>query len=193
MLFGLALLYFFMLNAKQVLIENDLQARVQQQLTAEGINSTTVVLERRGRDVLLSGSVSTEQERNRVIQLVEEVVGVRVVDNGIKLPSQEIPTLVLASNQQKIVLSGVFPSQEQIDDFVDVAKSVYGVKNVDNQLVIGENIASPVWLSDSKLLLPILHSVDKVTVTLSKDRPFLSGMVYSEAEKMAMKSAKKAE
>jgi len=186
MLLGLVLLYFFMLSAKQVLIEHDLQARVQQQLQAAGITGAKVVLERRGRDVLLSGSVATEQERNYLIQLAEKVVGVRVVDDGIHVPLQEKPTLVLTSNQQKIVLSGVFPSQEQINDLVHEARSVYGANNVDNQLTVGDNIASPRWLSDSALLLPVLYTVDKATLTLEKGLPFLSATVYSEAEKMAL-------
>jgi hypothetical protein len=52
------------------------------------------------------------------------VVGVRIVDDGIKVPLQKQPTLVLASKQQKIVLSGVFPSQEQIDDVVNEVRKI---------------------------------------------------------------------
>jgi len=188
MLLGLALLYFFMLTAKQTLVENNLQTRVQQQLNAEGIKGAIVTLKQRGRDVLLSGSVATEQERKRVITLVNRIEGVRVVSNAIIVPTQASPTLVLTAEQGTLLLSGVFPSQVQIDDFVQQAQLLYGENNVDNQLTVGDNIASPTWLSDSKLLFPVLKTVDKVTVTLAKGVPVLSGSVYSEAEKTALRN-----
>ncbi len=186
MLLGLALLYFFMLTAKQALIENNLQVRVQQQLSAEGIKGAVVTLEQRGRDVLLSGSVATERERKQVVKLVNRIEGVRVVNNTLIIQTPAAPTLVLTSEQGTLLLSGVFPSQEQINEFVESAESVYGENNVNNQLIIGDNIASPTWLSDSKLLFPLLKTTDKATVTLAKGVPVLSGSVHSEAEKMAL-------
>ncbi len=186
MLLGLTLLYFFMLTAKQAFIENNLQARVQQQLSEEGIKGAVVTLEQRGRDVLLSGSVATEQERKQVVKLVNRIEGVRVVNNAIIVPKQAPPTLVLTAEQGTLLLTGVFPSQEQINDFVESAESFYGSSNVNNQLTVGNNIASPTWLSDSKLLFPILKATDKATVTLAKGVPVLSGAVYSAAEKMAL-------
>ena len=186
MLLGLALLYFFMLTAKQSSIENNLQARVQQQLSEEGIKGAVVTLEQRGRDVLLSGSVATEQERKQVVKLVNRMEGVRVVNNAIIVPKQAPPTLVLTAEQGTLLLTGVFPSQEQINDFVESAQSFYGANNVDNQLTVADNIASPTWLSDSKLLFPVLKSTDKVTLTLAKGVSVLSGSVYSAAEKMAL-------
>jgi OOP family OmpA-OmpF porin len=186
MLLGLALLYVFMLTAKQAFIENNLQARVQQQLKAEGIKGAVVTLEQRGRDVLLSGSVATEQERKQVVKLVNRIEGVRVVNNTITVPTQAPPTLVLTTEKGTLLLVGVFPSQEQISEFVESAHAVYGENNVNNQLTVGHNIASPTWLSDSKLLFPILKTTDEVTVTLAKGVPVLSGSVYSAAEKMAL-------
>lgn len=183
MLFGLGMLYFFMLQAKQLMIENDLQTRIQRQLVSEGITGVTISLQQRGRDVLLSGTVATQQERDRVIALAERVTGVRVVDHGLQLPPPTKPTLVLSSEQNKMVLSGILPSQQHINELIQAAVVVYGTENVDNQLIFAENISSPTWINDSKLLFKVLHSVDRATLTLATGVPLLSGLVYSDAEK----------
>lgn len=188
MLLGLVLLYFLMLSAKQSLIENDLQSRVDQQLSMAGIKKSTFLLEQRGRDVFLSGTVTTEQERHQLITLVKKVKGVRVIVDTLSVPLQQVPRLVMTSKQTKLVLVGIFPSQKQVDELVRNATLVYGEANVDNQLTIGDNVASPTWLNDSKLLLPVFKTIDNVTVTLTKDMPSLSGIVHSEAEKTALHS-----
>ena len=99
MLIGLALLYFLMLSSKWKPIEQDIQTRTSTKLSSIGTEQISVETNKRGRDVLLNGTVSTEAEKNKVIQTAKAVEGVRIVEDNLKIValSSSSPDLSLIS------------------------------------------------------------------------------------------------
>ncbi|MCK5901898.1 MAG: OmpA family protein [Cocleimonas sp.] len=89
-LLGLPFLYFLMLSAKWDPIEKDIQAKTNKALSATGIEWADVNLEKRGRDVLLSGVALTDAARDQAVKAARAVDGVRIVDNTIEVNSDAV-------------------------------------------------------------------------------------------------------
>jgi len=151
---ALCLLYLAMMvwpGGKWASIEQDVSGITQQVLADEGFGDITLSTENRGRDVLLSGVVQSEEERNRLISLAESSVdqGDRVAPRVVKwVGTIEEPEPVVLSNGElrlgvdanSVILSGVLASQQEVDDVFATAKNTYYDRTINNQLTVGENI-----------------------------------------------------
>ena len=183
-LIGLALLYYFMLSAKWDPIEKDIQTRTVEKLISNGSEQVTVEIKKRGRDVLLNGTASTEAEREQAIKTAQAVRGVRIVEDNIKVIPLLPPEFLLSSNvEHKVTLSGTMPSQASIDTLLNATVATYGIDNVENKLSIGKHIASPSWISDLKPLVSDLKSIKNAGLALSADSQKISGVVRTEEQK----------
>ena len=67
-LVGLPLLFFFMISDRQGLVESDLDDRVRKELISKEVNWAEVNLDKRGRDVMLSGAAPDEAARDLAIK-----------------------------------------------------------------------------------------------------------------------------
>ncbi len=125
------------------------------------ININTTVLEGR---VLLTGLVDNQEERIEAVRLVWEVNGIREVINEIEIGNREsikdyandlwintqakgmaAKTIGLRSVgynfetiKGKIYIAGITSRPEQLEELVDVLKTIKGVKEIINYVIIKE-------------------------------------------------------
>lgn len=170
-LVGLPLLFLLMTYFRQGVIESDLTNRVSEALSAENIDWAEVDVQHRGRDVLLRGVPPDDASREQALQIAQGVYGVNIVDldenmpvlNGAEAEAAIImPTFNAQMSDGKLVLQGSLPSQQQVDEIATAAEQRFGVDNVSNQLVVGEGVATPEWLSSADDLLGIIPDNDTV-------------------------------
>lgn len=134
-------------------IEGDVASRVESALTQSGAEGIEVITHDRGRDVLLKGSVSSEDEKNGLIDLARNVTDEsgNIVANDVEWagtvnePKPEPivltdPKLAADITDGKITLNGVLSNRSQVDAVVASAYAKFGADNVTNNLTVGENI-----------------------------------------------------
>ncbi|OQX09424.1 MAG: hypothetical protein BWK73_22910 [Thiothrix lacustris] len=96
-LLGLTLLFFLMTWTRQEAVETDLTTRSTAALKAAGMDWATVNLDKRGRDVQLTGMATSVQERDAALKIVDGVYGVRDVQSRLQTsPTLQEQTAVLA-------------------------------------------------------------------------------------------------
>lgn len=151
---ALCLLYVFMMiwpGGKWKLIEQDVVELTQKRLVDAGLSELEIHTENRGRDVLISGVVVSEEEKNKAIALAESVadqggrVAPRTVEwKGTIQPPKPVPLkdgeLRIGVDANNVLLSGVLSSQQEIDNTVSIAKNTYYDRTINNQLTLAENI-----------------------------------------------------
>jgi hypothetical protein len=139
-LLGLSLLYFLMFSAKRGVIEEDLHTRTTQQLGVENASWSTVDMNYRGRDVLLTGTASTDAARDNAIKTALSVKGVRVVDSNIEIvPLKQRALRANYSHKDgKLVVEGVLSSQDKVDEIINLLVGRIGSDKVINKLTIND-------------------------------------------------------
>ena len=175
-------------------IENDVHIAVTNDLQAQNFNQLTVHTQDRGRDVLLKGSVSSEEEMLAALKLAQASsdtgnrIAPRVVEwaASIKEPEQVITLtngrLKVDINTSDIVLTGILTNQEQMDLIVDSAKEFYAPRKIINKLSIGEHIkpfAKPSTLFSG-------FTIKQGAIEISNNLAILLGTVDSQQQKHAI-------
>ena len=86
LLLAFALLCYWCINKHAAMIEQDVLTNVQQTLSDEGIDTVYPTID--GRDVLLTGQLDTDQQRQDTINAVLNSTGVRAVVHTLALTPQ---------------------------------------------------------------------------------------------------------
>lgn len=142
-----------------VRIRNTIQARLANENPSTFVNVSTTSIEGR---VLLTGRVANPQTRLDATRVAWTVEGVRKVDNDIEVTDQagwldrpkdiwirtQVATSLLADKYIKdvnytvdtvngvVYLTGVGQDQAEVDRAIQIAKTVDGVKRVENYVVL---------------------------------------------------------
>ncbi|MCK5897152.1 MAG: BON domain-containing protein, partial [Cocleimonas sp.] len=166
-LVGLPLLYALMLNSKWGVIEDDISTSTTQKLKDAGAHWVNVDVEGRARDVLLTGTATTDAERDSAIQTALGVDGVRKVDSDITVVSlkERALTANYMHKDGKLVIEGELESQKKVDEMLKLLADKVGLDNIDNKLTVSDKF-----------------SPEGGTITLS-------GMVLSDDKRSGLSSA----
>ncbi len=142
-LIGLPFLYYSMLSTKWDTIEKDIQSRTTQELSASGADWSHVEIERRGRDVLLTGTTATDTQRDNAIKIAKDVKGVRIVDSNIDIVALKELALLAGYHHKdgKLVLEGVLSSQDKVDEVLKGLAESIGLDNIVNKLTVSDKYA----------------------------------------------------
>ncbi len=141
-LLGLPFLYFLMLSAKWGPIEKDIQSRTQKALLSNNVDWSNVEIEKRGRDVLLTGTASSDAARDQAIKTALGVNGVRIVDNNITVKSLALPSLQARYENGKYTIEGTLASQKEVDALISALTDQVGAENIVNKLTVADGYAN---------------------------------------------------
>lgn len=183
----LGLAQMFMPGGMWRYIENDVKITVEQTLRSHGMGWAKVDTHNRGRDVLLSGSAPSEQEKAKAIQLASEHAvypgGYDVArkvdwDGDIMVPLVE-GNLYVAAVDGKVTIAGVVANAEERQVLLDTAVRRYGLDNVTDQLTVAENIKP---LANLDQLIDGFD-LDNGVLKLKSGQATISGEVIGEERK----------
>jgi len=134
-------------------IQQDIWTRTSSDLMAAGFDDSVVSVS--GRDVTLTGTVPSEEVRDRIGDLAASVWGVRTVDNQLQvLAAQPVAAAAAMPDQLELIklgrvltMRGSVPSEEARIELVDRAVALWGEGNVVDELTVDSGIGPwPDWL-----------------------------------------------
>ncbi len=184
-LFGLLALYSLLLVSRCSPIEQDLHARTSEALNEKGLAWASPTLEKRGRDVMLTGEAPSEEARELAINTAANVYGVRVVDHDITLKQYSTPVFGLNSKDGKTTLSGSFPEQGLIDQTLRTASDNFGADNVVNEMTVSKDVSSPSWLPAALGVLPAMVAMKGADLLINNDNATIEGSFETDDEKQS--------
>ena len=173
-------------------IENDIQQRTDEGLSAAGMSWAKSDLDGRGRDVMLTGEAPSETSKANAITLVENIDGVRKVSHDISIKHYVSSTFSLKQTDDKVFLSGILPDQTSIDSTVAKAREIYGDDNVVNELTVSDSASNPAWLAGAVSVMAAMKVAEDFSMNASDDVLTISGVVESEDAKTLLLTQAKA-
>ena len=166
-------------------IPKDIAKRAGQALTRSGFDPRFLQAVN-GRVAILSGEIKEVADRERLVETVRSVRGVRRVDDRLAVIESEPARLSLAISGDRATLSGVMPDRRSVEKVVAAARTVYGQEKVKNQLIISAHIIQPEWIAEFQALLPALQTMTAADIAISDEGLTLSGVVASDTERTAI-------
>lgn len=137
-LFMIPLLFF-----KWGAIENDVANNTELALSSKNIDWANVETVNRGRHVLITGTPPNTESIDVVREIAYGAEGVDEVSiSADVIPPATAAELSLNLADDKVVLTGILASQEEIDRAVAHAAVHFGESNVENRLEVGNNRAT---------------------------------------------------
>jgi OOP family OmpA-OmpF porin len=151
---GLLLLLAGTMYFRRVPIEQDLTAQVKAALNRPEFSNVSVLFD--GRKGILSGSVASQDLKEKAGELAQKYWGVRTIDNQIEIPvevSAQAPAdefAVLKGYQlgDKFLLTGNVPDDLTRTRLIQQAEEVFGSGNVADQLSVRSGIKMPAGFDD---------------------------------------------
>ena len=147
-----------------------------------------------GRDATLKGHVSTETERRRVVQIVRDVRGVRVVKDLLVVDQPAVvlpppaPTTRFRLDQPPggaITLSGTVHSESARDQLVRAVEAAFPGTRVIDSLEVDPAIEKPAWFTSVLALIPTVGLVEHPRLEIDAGNTVirLAGSVYGEPQR----------
>ncbi len=162
------------------LIQTELLADVRSALADEDF--ATVATSVHWRDITLSGSVDSEEDRARAHELAQSVWGVHDVVSDLEVRVLPKPSFELDFERGQVVLSGVVNREAAVRNIEAGATSIYGEDGFRNQLTTNDVQASS-WLAN---LVEVLRAhadaeggLETTGFRIASDRMTLFGQVPS--------------
>ena len=176
-LFMIPLLFF-----KWEAIENDVASNTVQALSSNNIEWADVETMNRGRHVLITGTPPNTESIDVARQVAENTEGVdEVTVSADVVPPATPAELTLEVVNDKVILTGVLASQEEINRTLANAITQFGANNVENRLEIGNNVANLQPLSSLYRLINDNASKDKgFTANVTGNQIILNGEVATD-------------
>jgi outer membrane protein OmpA-like peptidoglycan-associated protein len=188
-LLGLSIITALMWVTQRIPIENDIQTRTAAALASQGHDWAEVDLERRGRDVALKGKAPSDEARLNAIDIVENVYGVREVNDLTTELVLSSASFGLRHKSDKIHLSGAMPTQALIDSSVAAVSNAYGAANVVNGMIVDVGVRSPSWLDGFNAMMPSIATLRGSKVDASDDGTSFVGLVETDGDKARLLNA----
>ena len=179
-LFGFTLFHGSLLLLKTSAIETDLRNRVFETLKLRGFariqaNST-------GRDITLSGEVSSESAAQSAIQIAEAVWGVRKVRSQLGIKALRLPhLLVFRTTRGALRLEGELPNQNQLDEVSGFAKQYYEHETFSQSLRANPEVTNPKWYGIVPGLMQETNQLQSVAIEFGAGTIAIGGLIESEA------------
>lgn len=145
-LFPVALLGWLVVQWAQPRIEADLRMRVDEALSANGLDWGTVAF--RGRDGVVRGKASDDAEQKRAVAFVQTIWGVRSVEDRTALIEEEqnyVWTAALRDNRLK--LSGLVPNEQIRRAIIGAARATFPQREIQDLMKLARGVPDQdIWL-----------------------------------------------
>jgi len=134
-----------LLNAER--IEGKLQNAAKAAFVEAGLPEDIITFD--GRDAILAGNIGSEDLKNKAMDILSAMPGVRAIHDKLNIESGELmPHISFNFDNGKVTLDGLLPDQDLLDNLLEMAKAKFGVSNIINNVKIDENVSRPAWLTN---------------------------------------------
>ncbi|MEI8147227.1 MAG: BON domain-containing protein, partial [Alphaproteobacteria bacterium] len=183
----LALLAWFALGLREAPITQDLTDRANRELAAQGFGWARASLV--GRDAVISGQAPTPEAKERAIALVDQVFGVRRVDDGLQVAAEVKPYPWRATRAGRTVtLSGAVPDEATRARLIAAAREAVPGADIVDQMQIGRG-APAGFATAAGFALGQLGRLTAGVASLADGAFTLTGEAGDAATKLAVATA----
>ncbi|MEM7258249.1 MAG: BON domain-containing protein, partial [Pseudomonadota bacterium] len=164
-------------------IQDDLLERSRASLDSTGVGGNADV-SIDGRNITITGNVSSEDDRMRAEDAVASTFGVRSVTNELTVgqtddsaaqTSRDAPSFAITTGADGVTLRGIVSDQKFADSLSAAASEQYDNAQITNEITVDEGATNPGWTAAVAQLLPELKSVDNGTLEITGDTATISG------------------
>jgi len=177
-LIALWALFQFGARNKAPVIQDDIQARTEMAIIAADLTEVQVSVD--GRDVVLSGSVATDEQSAQAMETASNVHGVRVVNADLAVVPDQPYFTRFCKEESRIVLTGSVPDEAARSEFPDRARDLFRRRAIEEDLVIRDG-APEGYRRFMDQTLTELGQLDEGCGTLSGTDVVIGGTVRSAA------------
>ena len=160
-------------------IQQDINDRSVAAVTDAGYDAAMVSVS--GRDVTLTGTVASAEERDRLMEMVAGLRGVRKVDDQLTVDPRAgiIDPFSLVTTRRQVTLRGRM-TQQAHDDLLAKAHEIWGAENVIDEIEI--DAAAPGWNLDllAKLIDVLKGRRGNLNLDFFGDRLEIGGELLSD-------------
>lgn len=171
----LAPLYLFVIYQPREAIESDLTTRAQTALGEAGLSWAIPSFQ--GRDGIISGKAGSDEEREQAHRIVENVRGVRIVEDRAGLIPLADPFVWTAKHKEnKIRLKGYIPTERDRGSILGIAKANFPEFPIDDAMELARGVGSrEAWIGGVSYGLSLLGHLKRGTVSLSNSDLIIEG------------------
>src|SRR3954449_10742790 len=188
-LIPLAVMWGFAAWNNTLPVEADLSARSSAALKDTLLDKTRIAVD--GRDVSLVADAFSEEGRRDAVMAVENVSGVRLVDDGTRLVAEAKPFVWNAERDVvRVTLSGSAPLPSMKGRLTEAARKEVGGVEVADQMGLARG-APPRFEAAATLLLDQIGKLKDGKITISDTKINLSGMARELGGREAIAAALK--
>lgn len=180
----LALLVWRCLGVHGPAIQSDIQSRSTTALAEAELVEVQVTTH--GRDIALSGTVLSEEARNRAQSVVRALPGVRRVDNGVAVQAADSSRFEIRTREGGMVLRGAVPDEQTRRSLLREARTRFGADAVVDEMLVDDRADPSRTASLGDLFEMMRDGVRNGDVTLELNKITMTGVVASEAMRESM-------
>ena len=159
-------------------IQADILSRAELAITDADLANVSVTVD--GRDVALSGSVTTEAEVQQAIDVAASVRGVRVVEADLVASTEQAYFTRFCKQESRIILTGSVPDEAARSEFPDRARDLFRHRTIEEDLAINDGSPEGFRRFMDQTLTEV-GQLDEGCVTLNGKDVVISGTVRNAA------------
>ncbi|MGQ0671430.1 MAG: OmpA family protein [Hyphomicrobium sp.] len=188
-LIPIAMLSWITFNWERGNIEADLATRTREALSRNGLDWAVTTFS--GRDVILRGQATEEDQPKAALESVRKVWGVRIVEPRTDLvPKASVFTWLATLNGGKLVLSGLVPSEQARASLLSVARANFPKLQIEDAMRLARGgPGTDVWLSGAGFGLKQLSHLKRGTAGLTDASLALEGEALDNAAFKSVRTA----
>lgn len=191
-LIAVVLLYFLMLFVRSVPIEDTnsspITEQLGEQLSPKKNDKTTLGTEKKAPEPLpieapKNESDTDESDTNESVQIAQIIIeeDATLLESLIEIKSYSTVQISIQTNTtSELLLSGVMPTQQDIDALHQASIVAFGEGKVVNELSVGERTAPSMILDELADFMPTLKGIKNGALEIAGNRGHISGQVASE-------------
>ena len=186
-LLGLVVLWFFALIFHGPMMERRIGQAVSDRLVEAGFQR--IVVETRGRDILLAGDVSGNGAKRVALALARDVPGVRVVRDRMHLIEAQLPWLrVRRQDSGDWQVSGVLPDQSVWDEVTQLFE-----ERISDQYTLQSRTdpetGDPDWIATAGELLSLVAELEQCSLEIGAGFVEVGGIMTDVARHNVLQKA----
>jgi OOP family OmpA-OmpF porin len=115
-------------------IQDDIQTRTAAAIADAGLENARVSVD--GRDVILGGTVATDEQEQQAIEIATAVRGVRVANSMLTIEADQAYYTQFCKNESRVILTGSVPNEATREAFPQRARDLFRHRTIESDLVV---------------------------------------------------------
>ncbi len=178
---GLLVLEAALLVMETASIESDIAGRTTETLQRKGFKR--IEIEVAGRDVTLTGAVSSAIAQETVVGLSAHTYGVRSVTANLEIKPLRLPHLRISRTLENILrLEGEVPTQKLANQIADFAANSINHSGIINQLYADPETTDPPWINAAQGIVAEADQLFGMEIVIGADQLSLGGLIAGQSD-----------